>query len=184
MESGTSSSSESLTSDLSYILECSLQAGDIAVCVKDSAKKVLMQNDSCRRICGVRLGETCEQGCMDLHAKDHSRQWNNWGSHVYRNSVVQGNSFDITLLCTAGHIVTFLQPLKDKYEKALAYYRDKGLTKRELEVISLAIRGASNAEICDQLSISRSTLRTHLNKVYAKLRESGDMPEFIPATRL
>lgn len=166
------------------MLEDSLQASEIAVCVKDSHKRVLTQNQSCRHICGNRLGEVCEQGCMELYSKDESHQWKDWGSRVYKNSVIFGGFFDVTLLCSTESIITFLQPLKEKYEMALAYYREKGLTRRETQIVSLAIQGNSNSQICKLLSISKATLRTHLNNVYRKFRDLGEMPEFIPTCRL
>ncbi len=159
-------------------------AADIAVCVKDAQKKVLMQNAQCRALCGDRLGQPCEIGCMQLYAADTERQWKDWGSRVYPNSCIHGEFFDVTMLCSAQHIVTFLQPLKDCYETALAWYRDKGLTRRETEVVALTIRGISNSEICSKLSISMATLKTHLNNVYRKLRELGEAPAFIPACRV
>ncbi len=165
------------------ILEASLQRSDIAVCVKDPGKTVLMQNERCRDVCGDKLGEVCERGCMALYAEDGSQQWKEWGSRVYRNSFMNDSFYDVTLLCSAAHIITFLQPLKEKYETALAHYREKGLTKRETEVIFLTIRGISNPEICKRLSISRATLRTHLNRVYNKLRDLGETAEFLPTSR-
>ena len=165
-------------------LEDSLQASDIGVCIKDPARKVLMQNERCRAVCGDRLGEVCEQGCMRLYARDTFQQWKDWGSRVYRNSLLNGEFYDLTLLCSSTHIISFLQPLNEKYELALAYYREKGLTQRELQVISLTIQGTSNSEICKRLSISRATLRTHLNRVYQKLRDLGEIAEFLPASRI
>jgi len=165
------------------MLNDALEAGKMAVCVKDSSKKVLMQDDYCRSICGDQLGEVCEHGCMELYAGDKSCQWQDWGSRVYKNSVIQGDYYDITLLCSTERIITFLQPLKEKYEMALAYFREKGLTRREAEVIALTVRGVSNLNICENLSITRATLRTHLNNVYRKFRESGEVPEFIPGNR-
>lgn len=166
------------------LLEQSLDTGEIATCVKDSEKVVLSQNDYCRKICGERQGEVCETGCMALYARDTRQQWKGWGSRAYKNSLLHGSFFDVTLLCSAENIITFLQPLKDKYEMALAYYGDKGLTRRETEVVSLTIRGVSNPEICEQLSISKATLRTHLNNVYRKFRELGEVPAFMPANRV
>ncbi len=166
------------------ILEKSLEGGNIAVCVKDSSKKVLTQNEYCRTACGDRVGEICGVGCMELYANDRDHQWKDWGSHVYKNSKVHGNFYDVTLLCTAQRIITFLQPLKEKYATALACYKEKGLTKREIEVIFLTIQGVSNSDICRRLAISKATLRTHLNNVYTKLRKLGDLLEFIPANRL
>jgi len=169
---------------LSLLLEEALEAGDIAVCVKDTQKHILMQNERCRQICGNHVGEACEQGCMELFARDRFQQWKDWGMRVYRNSLINGSFNDVTLLCSRERIITFLQPLRDKYEKALAYYREKGLTRRESEVIALTIQGSSNTDICECLSISRATLRTHLNNIYRKFRDLGETPEFIPANRL
>ena len=169
--------------DRAMMLEKSLEGGNIAVCVKDSSKKVLTQNEYCHTACGDRVGEICDVGCMELYTNDCDQQWKDWGSHIYKNSKVHGNFYDVTLLCTAQRIITFLQPLKEKYETALACYKEKGLTKREIEVIFLTIQGVSNANICQRLSISKATLRTHLNNVYTKLRKLGDMPEFMPANR-
>jgi len=165
-------------------LQKTLETSELAVCVKDPEKRVLMQNDYCRGICGDRAGTICEQGCMALHTADTGRQWRDWGSRVYRNSRIFGNFYDVTLLCSATSIITFLQPLHEKYEMALAYCREQGLTRREVEVIALTIRGISNLDICEALSISRATLKTHLNNIYRKFREMGEIPEFIPANRI
>jgi DNA-binding NarL/FixJ family response regulator len=43
------------------------------------------------------------------------------------------------------------------------------LTGRELEVVRAVARGMTNAEICDELVISLSTVKTHLNGVQRKL---------------
>jgi len=168
---------------MSDLLDPTLQAGGIAVCVKDTAKRVLSQNDCCRDICGDRRGETCTTGCMELYAGDAARQWKDRGSCLYQNSYFHGGFFDVTLLCTAESIITFLQPLADRQRMAQAYYREKGLTGRELDVVSLIIRGLSNRAICESLAISRATLRTHLNNIYRKCREQGEEPRFVPANR-
>ncbi len=162
----------------------SLCQDHIATCVKDADQRVLEQNAVCRGICGDLRGEICDKGCMQLYARDSSHQWKRWGSRVYKNEQIHGEFFDVVLLCSDKHVITFLQPLKEKYDMALAHYESKGLTRRETEVVSMTIRGISNADICRRLTISRATLRTHLNNVYRKLRELGEEPEFIPANRL
>lgn len=43
------------------------------------------------------------------------------------------------------------------------------LTSRELEVVRAVARGMTNAEICGELVISLSTVKTHLNGVQRKL---------------
>jgi DNA-binding CsgD family transcriptional regulator len=44
-----------------------------------------------------------------------------------------------------------------------------GLTQAEAEVANLAAGGVSNPEIAGRLFMSRSTVKTHLSRVYAKL---------------
>ena len=48
----------------------------------------------------------------------------------------------------------------------------KSLTVREIEVLSLVARGASNKEIGRQLHISEATVKTHLLHIFAKLEVS------------
>jgi len=172
------------TKGVTRVLTETLLEDNIAMCVKDNNKRVLEQNDLCREICGDCVGASCDKGCMELYAQDDSHQWKGWGSRVYKNERIHGAFCDVTLICTEKHITTFLQPLKEKYAMALAFYKSKGLTRRETEVVSFTIRGTSNTEICNRLSISRATLRTHLNNVYRKFRDLGETPDFIPANRL
>jgi len=48
-----------------------------------------------------------------------------------------------------------------------------GLTKREIEVLRLLVRGLSNKEIAEQLVISRKTAGSHVEHIYTKLGVSN-----------
>lgn len=47
--------------------------------------------------------------------------------------------------------------------------RDDGLTPREVEILLLVARGASNKDIAAQLFLSEKTVRNHVERTYAKL---------------
>ena len=47
------------------------------------------------------------------------------------------------------------------------------LTRRELEVLELVVKGKSNKEIGSLLSITEGTVKVHLNHIFAKLGVSG-----------
>ena len=55
------------------------------------------------------------------------------------------------------------------------------LTKRELEVLRLAIKGFSNKEISDCLSISLETVKSHRKKIVSKvgIRKVNDLKDIM-----
>lgn len=53
-----------------------------------------------------------------------------------------------------------------------------GLTEREGQVLALIAQGLSNAEIAAALYVSRSTVKTHINQIFAKTG-SRDRPQAI-----
>lgn len=54
----------------------------------------------------------------------------------------------------------------NKYKLQCKY---EDLTKKELEILKLIVQGNDNHEICEILSISMATVKTHINHIYSKL---------------
>ena len=49
-----------------------------------------------------------------------------------------------------------------------AIVEQAGLSKREAEVLALALRGRTNERIAQELVVSKSTVDTHLRRIYSK----------------
>jgi HD-GYP domain-containing protein (c-di-GMP phosphodiesterase class II)/DNA-binding CsgD family transcriptional regulator len=77
-----------------------------------------------------------------------------------RQALFDGDAVD-AVLRAAGH------PVKRRREWP------GGLTKREVEVLRLLVRGLSNKEIAEQLVISRKTAGSHVEHIYTKLGVSN-----------
>jgi DNA-binding NarL/FixJ family response regulator len=54
-------------------------------------------------------------------------------------------------------------------EPASAHALPDGLTPREAEVLVLIADGLSNAQICSRLVVSQATVKTHINRIFAKI---------------
>lgn len=57
----------------------------------------------------------------------------------------------------------------EKSRSLLHMVEEKGLSKREKEIVSLIAKGYSNKDIAEQLYRSEQTVKSHLNKIYRKL---------------
>jgi len=76
------------------------------------------------------------------------------------------------LVQAAGHAPTARSAVEPGAE------RPDGLSRREAEVLALMARGLSNGEIASRLFVSRSTVKTHVNQIFAKTG-SRDRPQAI-----
>lgn len=62
---------------------------------------------------------------------------------------------------------TFSEKREEEYKK-LKFAQQLYLTERELEVFSLVLRGMSNQEIGDALTVSMGTVKAHVHNIYQK----------------
>ena len=62
---------------------------------------------------------------------------------------------------------------EDRVARLEGFLRDRGLTRREMEVVQVLARGARNADIAEKLFISEYTVENHLKSIYRKLGVSN-----------
>lgn len=62
--------------------------------------------------------------------------------------------------------------------------RALGLSPRQMEVLHLLIRGATNKHICRELSMAESTVKTHLAAIFRRLEVSNRTQAVFAAARL
>ncbi|OFZ18745.1 MAG: hypothetical protein A2X94_06065 [Bdellovibrionales bacterium GWB1_55_8] len=141
----------------------------MGLCVKNSDKKVLFQNEVCKGICGNQNSQTCEIGCMSLYISDKSCPARSEGVQVFTDQLMHDRYMDVVVLNNARELVTILYPVETKHQRELQFLQDKGLSKRETEIAEMVVRGMTNSDIVKKLAISKATLKTHLNNVYKKL---------------
>ena len=67
-----------------------------------------------------------------------------------------------------GELGTVAQAI-DSFDEACArLVQERGLSKREAEILPLALKGRTSERIAEQFVISKSTVDTHLRRIYAK----------------
>lgn len=143
----------------------------LGICIKTLDKKVTYQNEICIKICGVKISENCHKGCMENY-DTKSPKIINEGMNLIKCQNVDGSITDATVVNDGKNLITILYPLIDKInsiDQNLINLKKHGLTKAELDILSLVLKGMSNKEISQKLFIANSTLKTHLNNIYKKL---------------
>ena len=53
-----------------------------------------------------------------------------------------------------------------------SYLQQKGLSKRESEVVILVVQGLTNKQVADQLCVAEKTVKFHLTNVYKRMNIS------------
>ncbi len=146
---------------------------NVGICIKDSFKTVLEQNELCQKICGNMVGLVCDFGCMNNYPTT-SPQSITQGMILLSNIQSKDQKLDAVIINDGDKITTITYPncfkentIKDEIEELRRF----GLTKSELVIIEEVLKGYKNIEIAQKLFISEGTLKTHLNNIYKKLPE-------------
>ena len=64
----------------------------------------------------------------------------------------------------------FSSPTVVKHIKS--YLQERGLSKRESEVVILVVQGLTNKQVADQLCVAEKTVKFHLTNVYKRMKIS------------
>lgn len=131
-------------------------------CVSDANNVVTDQSPSCQKLCGKQTGKVCLNGCQEhlKFKKDESE------TILLKNRIIHDRSFDILRYQQEDRQVIILVARVDECTKLDNLGE---LTGKEKEVAKLIVKGYSNQEILMELNILKSTLKTHINRIYQKL---------------
>lgn len=134
-------------------------------CVCDGNDVVVEQSPACQKLCGKKKGIVCQDGCQQ-HLKFQSDKN---GTVLLKNRTIRDKSFDILRYQQNENRVIVL--VEQKVEASMLDNL-RVLTVKEREVAKLILKGYSNQEILLELNILKSTLKTHINRIYQKLDDS------------
>lgn len=146
-----------------------LSRGALGVCIKNSDFQILFQNEACKKYCYSKKSDRCDSGCMSLFISNEVCKARSEGFQLFTDLMRKGKYFDVAILNNGSDYLTFVYPLGNKHLREMEFFADKGLSRREHEVIEKVVQGLSNSEILKELKISKATLKTHLNNIYKKL---------------
>lgn len=147
----------------------------LGLCIKDQNRVVMSQNQKCLDTCGLKVGQVCQTVCAELCKNILDSAPVADGMKLFKSIDIDGKKLDALILNDGDSITTLLYPLDDtpeKTKKQEEYFSERGLTKSEIRIMSMVMKGMTNTAIAEELFISKSTLKTHLNNIYKKLPEA------------
>ena len=145
----------------------------VGVCVKDQTKVVTYQNELCKQVCNSKEGQQCTEYCMaNYTVMGNDEKIFNEGIRTVHHLKMENGLVDATIINDNEKITTLFYRMDDHQEQQLQYFKDKGLTKTEMNVITNVLGGSTNSEIAKGMFVSKATLKTHLNNIYKKIPET------------
>jgi predicted DNA-binding protein (UPF0251 family) len=156
-------------SPLSTHLVSSLSGPNLGLCVKNENSEIQFQNQACAQSCGEMTGKVCEKGCSDSYFKSLGQESIPDGIHYLNSSNVDGSVMDSVIIKEGSSITTAFYPRKESIEAQFEILSGYNLSGREKEILQLVLQRVTRKQIAEQLNISFSTLKTHLNNIYKKL---------------
>ncbi len=149
-----------------------LRKNKTSLCLLKGDNKVFYQNSVCKKLCGNLSGTSCPQTCVLTCEKNLGRPIGEEGIQFLSNNKVGNQFFDVLFFNALPYRMVLLYPLKQKYDAWLKRFKEKELSRRETEIANLCLQGFTNSRILKRLSISKATLKTHLNNIYKKMPEA------------
>jgi hypothetical protein len=142
-------------------------------CIQDEKEVVLYQNLASKTFCGNLTGKTCPGSCF-RSSKEHPghREWAKEGIRFHPNFKIGSRRFDAVFLNAPPFRMILVYPRWQKLKERLDYFKHRGLSRREMQVVALCVEGLTNSQIAQKLGISKATLKTHMNKIYRKVPET------------
>lgn len=156
------------------ILQSLLLESGIIYCIRDSENNITYQNRNSKKKCSHLGHLLCQNRCLP-HIKASSKiNEVEFGPHYLKHKFIEGIEYDIILFKSFTKTLILLFPLKDQLINLKNKWSKKGITPREIEILTLKFYNKKNLDIAKTLFISKSTVKTHINNIFKKIgNQSG-----------
>ena len=143
---------------------------EVDVVLMDMVMPLMDGSEATRRI--LALGKSIKIIILtSFHEQDLVQQALNSGATSYLLKNVNAEELANAILAAHGGFSTLAPEATDALVRTNLRRPGIGfdLTSREREILALLVKGSSNSEISDQLSISLATVKFHLTSIFTKL---------------
>lgn len=141
---------------------------NIGTCIKNIKGFILERNSIAIATCG----QFCDQFCIKNQNMDNNKTDNKHSGFqcLHKIKTKENKIADIVVAVIQDKVVTMIYPLDEQINNDFKMYSSKyNLTTSEEKIVYGMLNGLTNQQIADQLFISRSTLKKHLNNIYKKI---------------